>query len=134
MHGPALDQMLTHDLLQHGRIAATVPGSFRVDHSDRPVLAHAQAVGLGTVYATSTREPKLVQPPLQELPGRQRLSPIAALGLSLVAAQEDVTGEPRDTERIQFRSERTRTILVVLILAQNLLQSDRRRRIRTTDP
>ena len=89
-HGATADQVLLDDSLEHRWIASAVPRALRVDHGDRPLLADAQAVGLGAVDAALLREAELPEAPLEVVPGREPALLLAALGGGLVAAEEDV--------------------------------------------
>ena len=82
------------------RIAFAVPGAFGIDDRNRAALADAQAVGLGAQDAALLRQPELLQPPLQKVPGRQPAFLVAALRRGLIAAEKDVPPRDRDADRI----------------------------------
>ena len=95
----ARNQVVLDDALEHRRIAFAVPGAFGIDHGDRAAFADAQAVGLGAQDAALVREAELLQPALQELPGRQPALLLAALRRGLVAAEKDVPPRDGDADR-----------------------------------
>src|SRR5688572_636991 len=82
--------MLLDDPLQYGRVAGTVPGAFGIDDRDRSALADAQAVGLRAADPAGLAQSQLLEPRFQVFPRRQAPLLLAALGLGLVAAEEDV--------------------------------------------
>src|SRR5512142_411831 len=88
LHGMAADQMLLNDALQHYRRARMVPRALGVDDRYRALFADAQTVGL---RAVDVGQVQFRQAPLQILPGFEPFFERAALGLGLVAAEEDMS-------------------------------------------
>jgi hypothetical protein len=98
LHRTPPDQMLLDDALEHGRVAPAIPRSLRIDHGDGPPLTDAEAVGLGAIDPTPLREPQLLEPALEVLPGRDGAIALRALGFGLVGAEEDVPADAGDAE------------------------------------
>ena len=46
------NKMLLNNALQHLWRAGMIPCSFRINYSNRPILADTQAVGFGSIHAT----------------------------------------------------------------------------------
>ena len=62
------NQMLLDDPFQHQWVTLSIPGTFGIDHRDRPALADAETVGLGAQDAPLFGQSELPQATLQELP------------------------------------------------------------------
>src|SRR5690606_22651791 len=78
------------DPLEHRWIALVVPRAFRIDDRDRSALADAEAVRLRAQHPALVRQAEFLQPLLQEVPRLDAARLVAALGIRLIAAQEDV--------------------------------------------
>src|SRR3954447_8298211 len=87
---PAADEVLLDDPLEHRRIAPRVPRALRIDDRDRSAFADPQAVGLAAKNAALLRQPELLEPSLQVVPGREPPLLVATLRLRLIAAEKDV--------------------------------------------
>jgi hypothetical protein len=96
----AADEVFHDDPLEDRRIALPVPRAFRIDDGDRPALADTKAVGLAAKDAALLGEPELLEPPFQVVPGCETAIPVAALGLGLIAAEEDVAPGDADADRL----------------------------------
>src|SRR4051812_15469995 len=95
---PAADQMLLKNPLQRLRAGGAIPGALGIDQRDGTAFADAQTVGLGTV--NPIEQPQLGQTPLQVPPCFEAILFAAALGLCLVAAEEDVPADGRDVQAL----------------------------------
>ena len=96
--GLATDEVPLNDLLKDLRCTRVIPGSFRVDDSNGPALADAQAIGLGAQNTALFGELQFLQTALEELPGHKAALFVAALGRRLIAAEEDVSPRSRNTD------------------------------------
>ena len=90
--------MLVDDPREHWRIAGAIPRSFRINDGNGTSFADAKTVGLGAEDTALVGEAQLLQPALQEPPGLLAPFPVAALGLRLIAAQEDVPPRNRHAD------------------------------------
>ena len=97
-HRVPSDQMLLDDSLENRWVALSIPGTFRIHHGDRSTLAYSETVRFGPENTATIREPELLEPSLQVCPGHQSSVLVTALGLSLVAAEKDVTLRHIDAE------------------------------------
>ncbi len=75
-----------------------VPRALRVDDGNRTALADAKAVGLAAENAALVGEAKLVEPALQKVPRRHAAFHVAALGLRLLGAEEDMPAGDRNAD------------------------------------
>src|SRR5215831_15811148 len=91
--------MLLDDLFEHWRIAASVPRSLGIDDGNRSAFADAQAVGLRAKDAALLRQAKLLQPALQEIPGREPALLFTTFGIRLIAAEKDMPVRDRNANR-----------------------------------
>ena len=93
------DQVGLDDGLERWRVAPGVPGPLRVDNRDRAALADTQTVRLGAKDPAPLRQPQVLEPAFQELPGGQAPLLVAALRVRLIAAEKDVTAGVRHADR-----------------------------------
>src|SRR4051794_35357613 len=100
--------MLLDDPFKDWWIARAVPRAFGIDDRDRSPFADTEAVGLGAEDAALFRQAKLLQPALEEVPGRQTAILVAALRIRLNAAEKDVTPRDRDADAIRDAALRFR--------------------------
>ena len=104
---PAFDQVLLNDALQVFGSAGMIPDSIGVDHRYRAVRADAEAIGLASVnQGFGTAEFEVVQPVLEELPGRRSLFGSTAFGLGGSGAQEDMPFVGVQIEGFRSRSQK----------------------------
>lgn len=102
LHDASPHQVFLDDALEDARVAFAIPGALGIDYRDGPTLADAEAVGLGAIDPPQLREAELLEPALQVAPGFQGSFPVAALGLGLVGAQEDVPTDPGDPQGLRL--------------------------------
>lgn len=92
--------MFLNDFLQNLWRARVVPGPFGIDDSNRPPFADPKAIGLGPVNTSLVHQFKLLQTPLEILPRLQAVLFGTAMRLRLVAAEEDVAADARNSRLI----------------------------------
>ena len=97
-HDSTREQMLLDNSLEHRRVAVTVPSALGVHDGDRATFAHAQAIGLRAQDTAASRKAKLLEATLEIAPGLQPTVLLAALGVCLIAAEEDMTCGIVDTD------------------------------------
>jgi|SRR5688572_30509140 len=90
--------MFLDDALEGRRIALPVPRALRIDNRDGASFTDAKAIGLRPQDAPLIGETELAEPLLQEVPCGDTAFHIAALGLRLLGAQEDVAARDRDAD------------------------------------
>lgn len=86
----SVDEVFLDDALEHRGIAGAVPGTFGVHDRDRSTLADAETVRFGSKDAALLGEFQLFEPLLEKRPRGEAAILVAALGLCLIAAQEDM--------------------------------------------
>src|SRR6185369_11803392 len=86
----AANQMLLDDPFEHGWIAGTIPGPFRIDHGNRSALTDSQAIGFRAQDAALFRESQFLEPPLEIVPGFEAASFLTAFRSCLIGTQENV--------------------------------------------
>src|SRR6185295_7113040 len=91
VHHAAANQMLLNDPLEHRRIALAVPRPFGIDDRNRSAFADPQAIRFGSKDAALLGQLQVLESLLQEAPCRKTAFLVAALGLFLIAAEEDVS-------------------------------------------
>lgn len=96
----ATDDVLGDDPIEDVGRASVVPDAVGIDHRDGAIGADPQTISLCAQYAPGLGETEFAQPGLEELPRLEGGFAIAALGLGLVAAQEDVTAGAGDAHRL----------------------------------
>jgi hypothetical protein len=96
----AAHQVLLDNPLERGRIAAAIPGAFRIDDGDRPAFADSEAIRFGPQDSALFRKTELLQTPLEKLPCGKALLFLATFWRRLVAAEKDVTPRHRHTNAV----------------------------------
>ncbi len=96
---PAGNEVLLDNPFQDRRIAGTVPGAFWIDDGDRTAFTDPEAVRLGPENPSLVGKAELLEPALEEFPGRQAPFLVAALWRGLIAAEEDVAACDRNADR-----------------------------------
>jgi len=100
------DQVFLDDPLDDFRGRGLVPDSIGVDDGDGTLFADAQAVGLGAVDASiAGKEAQFGQAALQIFPRFQARLFRCALGIGLIAAQENVAADVADFEPLRDLNE-----------------------------
>lgn len=94
-HHLIVDQMFLDDPLNHIRISRFVPNAFGIDQHDRPLLADAQAIGLGAEDAARSIGSRFVQAEFLEaafevVPGDEAGFLVAADRVRLVGTNQDM--------------------------------------------
>jgi hypothetical protein len=103
--------VLLDDALEDRRIAVRIPGAFRVDHRDRPGLTDAQAVRPRPQDAAFVRQPEFGEPLLEVIPRDDRSLAVAALGLGLIAAQQDVAPRHGNADALGIQPRRCQVVV-----------------------
>jgi len=99
--------VLLNDPFEHRRVAAVIPHSFGPDDRDRARLAHPQTIDLGPCDAAAFGQSQNFQARFQIVPCNETALAIAAFGLGLVAAQENVPPGVEAAEIVEnLRGER----------------------------
>ena len=91
--------MLVDDAFENGRIAASIPSTFRIDDRDRTAFADAQAVCLRPKDAAGFGQAQLLEALLQKFPCFDRSLAIAAFRVRLIGAQKDMPPRTRHADR-----------------------------------
>ena len=106
LDGLPADQVLLYNSLDDFRRGRAIPGSIGVDDGDGTLLADAQAIRLGAVDTVGTgQEAQLRQAALQIFPRFETHFFGGALGLGLVAAQQDVAADVADLQALRDLNE-----------------------------
>lgn len=87
----AADQMARDDFLQHGRCAAFIPDAFGINERDGPLRANLQTIDLSAQYAAAAHQPQFAQARFEIVPRHKAGGFVAAFGLGLVGAQENMS-------------------------------------------
>ena len=81
--------MFLNDTFQHQRGAGVIPGAFRINQSDRPLYAYAQAIHFAAKnQRMRSNQVQFLQPLLQKLPGFKSGFFGRAFGFGLIGAEE----------------------------------------------
>lgn len=89
--------MFLDDPLQNGWCYRVVPGTLRIHHRDRSLLANAEAIRFRPVYTfIRPRQTQLFQTALEVVPRSESFFFRSAHGFRLVRAQEDVAPDVFD--------------------------------------
>jgi len=64
-HRPPADEVFLDDPLQDGGRARVIPGSLGINHGNRPMVADPEAIGLGPVDPSISRQAQFIQSFLQ---------------------------------------------------------------------
>ena len=98
-NGSTRNEVLLDNPLKHWRVALAIPRALRIYDSNRPALAYAEAVRLRSEHATTPGKTQFLEPPFQVVPGVKTALFIAALGVRLIATEENMPSGGVDAER-----------------------------------
>ncbi len=90
-HGRASDEVLRDDSFEHFGSAGVIPDAFRVNDGNGATEADAEAVGFRPENGGGV-EVERGEAGFEEIPGDEAGVAVAALGLGLIGAEEDVAG------------------------------------------